>query len=171
MTRTAARELAVQLCFRLSAGEELSAEALEDFFAQEYYETLSVEGGNFTQTPDEKQLSYIREVTQGVQAHVEELDGFIEKYAVGWKPERISKTALAVLRVALCEIRYVAEVPAGAAINEAVELAKSYDEPETVAFINGVLGAYWRGEHEGKEEYRWNGKSFPSPRSTSISGS
>ena len=152
MTRTAARELAVQLCFRLSAGETLSEETLCSFFEQEYYATLSVEGESFTQTPDEKQLGYIREVTQGVQAHVEELDAFIQKYAVGWKPERISKTALAVLRVALYEIRCVADVPAGAAINEAVELAKRYDEPETVAFINGVLGAYWRGEHETAEE-------------------
>ena len=38
------------------------------------------------------------------------------------------------------------DVPNGAAINEAVELAKGYDEPETVSFINGVLGGFMRGE-------------------------
>ena len=147
MTRTAAREIAVALCYRLSVSGELSDEALNGFFDGEYYETLSGEGESFAQTPDEKQLGYIRAVTQGVASCLEELDGFIQKYAVGWKPERISKTALAVLRVALYEIRCVADVPAAAAINEAVELAKHYDEPETVAFVNGVLGAYWRGEH------------------------
>ena len=152
MTRTSARELAVQLCFRLSSGEALPAEELTRFFDQEYYESLSVEGEPFSQTPDDAQLAYIRDVVLGVQEHLEELDGFIEKYAVGWKVSRISKTALAVLRVALCELRYVEDVPPSAAINEAVELAKHYDEPETVAFINGVLGAYWRGEHTPAEE-------------------
>jgi len=147
MTRTAARELAVQFCYRLSVKGELSAEALEDFFQQDYYETLSGEGESFSQTPDEKQMAYIKEVTLGVAAHLEELDGFVQKYSVGWKPERISKTALAVLRVAMYEILYVADVPAGAAINEAVEVAKGYDEPETVAFVNGVLGAFVRGEN------------------------
>ena len=147
MTRTAARELAVQFCYRLSVHGDLSPEALEDFFQPEYYETLSGEGGSFTQEPDEKQLAYIKEVALGVASHQEELDGFIQKYAVGWKPERISKTALAVLRVAMYEIRYVADVPLGAAINEAVEVAKGYDEPETVAFVNGVLGAFVRGEN------------------------
>ncbi len=146
MTRTAARELAVQLCFRLSVDGELTEETLERFFDGEHYESLASEDDCFRQKPDEKQLAYIRAVTQGVAAHQAELDGYIEKYAVGWKLPRISKTALAVLRVAICEILYIEDVPAGAAINEAVELAKGYDDPETVAFINGVLGAFVRGE-------------------------
>ncbi len=146
MTRTAARELAVQLCFRLSVDGELDAETLERFFDGEHYASLAAEDDCFRQKPDEQQLAYIREVTQGVAAKLAELDAYIEKYAVGWKLPRISKTALAVLRVAMYEILYVGDVPAGAAINEAVELAKGYDEPETVAFINGVLGAFVRGE-------------------------
>ena len=60
----------------------------------------------------------------------------------------ISKTALAVLRCALCEILYMEDVPDAAAINEAVELAKGYDEPDTVAFVNGVLGSFMRGRAE-----------------------
>ena len=68
----------------------------------------------------------------------------IRRYAKGWKLERISKTALAVLRCALCEILYMDDIPNAAAINEAVELAKGYDEPDTVAFVNGVLGGYMR---------------------------
>ena len=69
-------------------------------------------------------------------------------YAKGWKIERISKTALAVLRCALCEILYMEDIPDSAAINEAVELAKGYDEPDTVAFVNGVLGGFMRGRLE-----------------------
>ena len=146
MTRTAARELAVQLCFGLSADSAPDEAALDRFFDGEHYESLAAEDECFRQKPDEKQLDYIREVTQGVAARQAELDAYIQKYAVGWKPERISRTALTVMRVAMFEILYVGDVPAGAAINEAVELAKGYDEPETVAFINGVLGAFVRGE-------------------------
>ena len=76
----------------------------------------------------------------------EELDSYIERYARGWKPERISRTALAVLRCAICEILYMEDIPNAAAINEAVELDKKYDEPDTVAFVNGVLGGFMRGE-------------------------
>ena len=58
----------------------------------------------------------------------------------------IWRTALAVLRCALCEILYREDIPNAAAINEAVELCKGYDEPDTVAFVNGVLGGIMRGE-------------------------
>ena len=72
----------------------------------------------------------------------------IRRYARGWKVGRISKTALAVLRTALCEILYMDDIPNAAAINEAVELAKGYDEPDTVSFVNGVLGGFMRRESE-----------------------
>jgi N utilization substance protein B len=51
-----------------------------------------------------------------------------------------------VLRCAIAEVLYIDDAPLAAAINEAVELAKRYEEPETVAFINGVLGGFVRGE-------------------------
>ena len=73
----------------------------------------------------------------------------IERYAKGWKSERISRTARAILRIALCEILYMEDIPAAVAINEAVELDKNYDDPETVAFVNGVLGGFMRGEFPG----------------------
>ena len=81
-----------------------------------------------------------------------EIDDLIEKSSRGWKLERISKTALAVLRCALCEILYMDDIPDAAAINEAVELAKGYDEPDTVSFINGVLGSFMRGRAEKNTE-------------------
>ena len=65
---------------------------------------------------------------------------------------RISRTALAVLRVALYEILYMPEIPAAASINEAIELAKGFDEPETVRFINGILGGFMRSRGEAASE-------------------
>lgn len=82
----------------------------------------------------------------------EELDALIEQFSHGWKLSRISRTALAVLRVALYEILYMPDIPAAASINEAVELAKGYDEPETVRFINGILGSFMRSRGETVEE-------------------
>ena len=78
--------------------------------------------------------------------HRDEIDDHIARYAKGWRPERISRTALAVLRCAICEILYMEDVPAAAAINEAVELDKGYDDPDVVSFVNGVLGGFMRGE-------------------------
>ena len=63
----------------------------------------------------------------------------------------MSKTAMAILRCAVSEIMYMDDIPANAAINEAVELAKGYDEPETVSFINGILGGIMRGEFSETE--------------------
>ena len=144
MTRAAAREIAVQLCFAQYANAEGAAEALDSFFDKEYYGTLADQSEGFSDYPNGKQRDYIRGIVMGVIEHREEIDGYIEKFAKGWKISRISRTALAVLRVAVYEILYVSDVPSGVAISEAVELSKGYDVPETVSFINGVLGSFVR---------------------------
>ena len=146
MTRTAARELAIQLCFAASSAGVEPDELAERFFEPSYYESLSEEQELFREYPDEQQMAYIRRVTSLVGEHREEIDALIERYAKGWRVERISRTALAVLRCAVCEILYMEDIPNAAAINEAVELCKGYDEPDTVAFVNGVLGGIVRGE-------------------------
>ena len=76
--------------------------------------------------------------------NLDEIDHIIEKFVIGWKKERISKVALSVLRLAICEIKYVPSVPSSVSANEAVELAKKYATAEDAAFINGILGTYIR---------------------------
>ena len=151
MTRKTAREIAVELCFAAAANDIASDELLDAFFEPEHYATLSQENELFAELPDEKQLAYIRTLTTLSRDHAEELDVLIERYAKGWKSERISRTARAILRIALCEILYMDEIPAAVAINEAVELDKNYDDSETVAFVNGVLGGFMRGEAPSDE--------------------
>lgn len=148
MTRTTAREIAIQLGFAASATGETPQELLERFFEPAHYESLAQEDELFAQYPDEKQMEYINRLVTMMTEHREEIDEQIRRYAKGWRPERISRTALAVLRCALCEILYMEDIPNAAAINEAVELAKGYDEPDTVSFVNGVLGGFMRGEAE-----------------------
>ena len=151
MTRKTAREIAVELCFAADANEVETEELLDSFFSEEHYSTLSAENELFAEFPDKKQMAYIRELTALSRKKSSELDSLIGKYAKGWKSERISRTARAILRIALCEILYMEDVPSAVAINEAVELCKNYDEPETVAFVNGVLGGFMRGEMAGTE--------------------
>lgn len=146
MTRKTAREIAVELCFAAAANEVETDELLDSFFSEEHYATLVSENELFSELPDDKQMAYIRELTTLTREKAEELDEMIGRYAKGWKSERISRTARAILRIALCEILYMEEIPPAVAINEAVELDKNYDDPETVAFVNGVLGGFMRGE-------------------------
>ena len=146
MTRKTARERAVELCFAAAANEVGMDELLAAFFEPEHYATLKSENELFDEFPDEKQMAYIRTLTAMSREKAAELDELIGRYARGWKSERISRTARAILRIALVEILYMDEIPAAVAINEAVELDKNYDEPETVAFVNGVLGGFMRGE-------------------------
>ena len=146
MTRTAAREIAVRLIFGLSENPSDPKTFLTSVFEEEYYSTLKTEDKLYGELPDDNQLEYITRLVTGVVEHAAELDGYIEKYAVGWKFGRISRTAAAIMKAAMFEVLYMPDVPKKAAINEAVELSKRYESPETVPFINGVLGSFTRGE-------------------------
>lgn len=152
MTRTKARELAIRLIYAQGASGEQPEDLLGGFFEDEHFETLADEDELFGKKPDEESLGYIRTLVSLCAANRDEIDSYIEKYAIGWRPERITRTAAAVLRCALAELLYVEDVPPSAVINEAVELAKNYEEPETVAFINGVLGGFMRGERSAAPE-------------------
>ena len=107
---------------------------------------LAEEDSLYTEAPNAKQVAYITRLVTGVNEHAAELDGYIAKYAKNWKFSRIPLVASAIMRVAMYEILYMQDIPNGAAINEAVEIAKKYETPETVKFINGILGSFAREE-------------------------
>ena len=71
--------------------------------------------------------------------NVENIDSVIEKYSVGWKLSRISKVALAVLRLAVCEILYFDDIPPVVSVSEATGLARKYSTETSADFVNGVL--------------------------------
>lgn len=82
---------------------------------------------------------YIREKFAKIQEKIPELDAAINEVAKGWKTGRMGKAELAILRLALYEIRYDEDIPMGVAINEAVELGKTFGGDDAPAFINGIL--------------------------------
>ena len=146
MTRNTAREIAAHLAYELSFTDLPVTEFLDEKLSQAHFEELSGECEIYQELPNAKQDQYIRRLVSGVAEHAAELDAYIEKYAKGWRFERISLVASAVMRVAMFEILYMPDVPNGAAINEAVEIAKKYETPEVSRFINGILGSFLREE-------------------------
>ena len=148
MKRSAAREAAIRLCYSAELAEHENADFIDEFFAEEHYASLAVEDELFTTSPSQAQLEYIRKLVGLVFEHKQELDASIERFSKGWSLKRISKISLAIMRCALCEIEYMDDVPERVAINEAVNVAKKYEEPETVSFINGVLGSFVRAKQD-----------------------
>ena len=146
MTRRTAREIAMHLSFATVMNRMDIREMLDAFFEPDYFATLGSEDEAYADYPDEKQMSYIRRVAEGVSEHAAELDGYIEKYAKNWEFSRISRVAAAILRIAMYEILYLPEVPYKAAVNEAVNLAKLYEDSATASFVNGILASFIREE-------------------------
>ena len=75
-----------------------------------------------------------------------EIDEKISSNCRNWTVNRMPKTDLAVLRLAVCEILFLDDMPNSVSINEAVELAKKYGEETSFSYINGILGAISRSE-------------------------
>ncbi|MBR2571883.1 MAG: transcription antitermination factor NusB [Clostridia bacterium] len=94
-------------------------------------------------TPDDENFGYTQEVVRGVTGQAEALDAEISRHLVGWTLDRVSRVDLAILRLAVYELNGD-EVPPGAAINEAVELAGIYSGEKSGHFVNGVLGSIYR---------------------------
>ncbi len=84
---------------------------------------------------------FVKELAFRTWDNIEKIDPVIEKHCIGWKINRISKVALAVLRLAVCEMLCFDDIPVGVSINEAVELCKKYASGDDQSFVNGVLGS------------------------------
>lgn len=128
MSRPIAREAAMQLVFEQIFGGEGETQTLVDLI--DY-------------VPDGKDQGYIDTVVNGVRDHAAELDAEIASCLRGWTIARLSRVDLAILRLAVFEMKYT-DLPAAVAINEAVELTRKYSQEESCSFINGVLGTISR---------------------------
>ena len=144
MTRSNAREIACHLVFEMNFNNVTAGEALQTLMEESYYSTLKTESDVYAEKPDSRQLAYLTDVVQGVQARREELEGYITKYSVGWTLGRIARMAVAIMEVCMYEALYVDDAPVSAAINEAVELTRKYEDEDVVSFVNGILGGFAR---------------------------
>ena len=128
MSRRSARKNAFYLLFQMDFNEAAEFERVKEIFFAEKEEPV-----------EESDKAFILSEVEGVHEHMEEIDAIIEQSATGWDLGRMNKVELAILRLAVYEMKY-GETPVGVAINEAVELAKKFSSDEAPAFVNGVLG-------------------------------
>jgi len=91
-----------------------------------------------------RQRTYMEQVLSLLRAHQPEIDAQIAGRAVGWRLERLALMDRNILRLGICELLYVSEIPPEVAIDEAVELAKCYGTEQAPVFINGILDRIWK---------------------------
>ena len=126
MTRSEARKAVIDLLFEREFRRD---ESDEEIFA------VSCENREIDAD------DYIKAAYFGVCEKNEELDGEIDKNAKGWKSSRLSKISRSILRLCIYEMKYMEDIPNLVSINEALELAKLYEDEKARPFINGVLNA------------------------------
>lgn len=124
MSRRIAREKALQMLFQMDVGHnslEIAKLTLEDTEI----------------SPLDK--SFALNLVEGTRNCLGELDLFINKYAEEWDVDRMANLDRNLIRMALYEIKYLADIPLNVSINEAIELAKIFGSEESGKFVNGVL--------------------------------
>lgn len=146
--RRAARERAFQVLYGLyfeSADSELE---LARAFSRSPDQDIPVDSiqGKGLRRPE----GFAWDLTFGVWKQQQELDEIIVRFSQNWRIERIAKTELAILRLALYEMLHRPDIPVKVAINEAVELAKQFGDENTRSFVNGILDAAAKAIENGE---------------------
>lgn len=108
---------------------------------------------------------FVKELVNGVIAKLDELDTYIKKYATEWPLDQITCVDRNVLRLGIYELLYCENIPSRVAINEAIEVAKSFGGDSSGKFINGVLGAIYNElpenvKRDNKEEFEEKKKAM-----------
>ncbi|MGD8400520.1 MAG: transcription antitermination factor NusB [Bacillota bacterium] len=137
MSRKVARELAFQIIFEIDVGKHKWREVLARVLNEE------------TELP-QRSREFLTVLVTGIMEHLAEIDGVIAKYARDWTVERLANTDRNILRMAVFELKHLSEIPIGATVNEAVELAKRYGEADSGKFVNGILGEIARSAGTGQ---------------------
>lgn len=88
------------------------------------------------------------DIVKTAEEHIEDIDAVIERNLKGWTMQRISKVSLALIRMAVCEMKYFDKIPVGVSISEAVEICKIYGSDEDKSFVNGILGSISREKED-----------------------
>ena len=127
MSRKIAREEAFKLLYQIDIHKGEENRIVEDFFSENKM--------------GENDKAYISDVVYGTLENIEDINQLIENNLIGWTAKRISKVNMAILRLAVYEMLKREDIPISVSINEAIELAKTYDNESIGPFINGVLGS------------------------------
>lgn len=133
-SRTKARALALQVLYEVDLTGHPPGEVLENRLADEPFDPTLIE--------------FAREITMGVIPLIDKLDEFIAEHAPEWPLDQVATVDRNIIRIALWEFAVSCSTPIKVAINEAIELAKSYGSDSTPRFVNGVLGSLATRQNE-----------------------
>jgi len=126
MTRNEAREIMMQIMFEMDASKEINRE-------------------NAAKLADERLAGNHKErgkaILENIVDSLDTIDAQINENSRSWKTGRMPKVDLAIMRLAVGEIKFADDIPAAVAINEAINLAKKFSTEQSSRFIHGVLGA------------------------------
>jgi transcription antitermination protein NusB len=125
--RHRARELALKVLFQLEHSPDDDPDEVLAYHAAEEAEGRAP-------------AIFAGDLVRGVLAHRAELDEIIREASTNWRPEQMGRVDRIILRIAIYEIRIARNVPVRAAINESIELAKTFAGEDSGRFVNGVLG-------------------------------
>lgn len=133
MTRNEAREILMQIMYEMEASKNIDKDSAMSL-ASERLSGNHVERG-------QKLLS-------GIIDDIEKIDEAINQHSKSWKTTRMPKVDLAIMRLAMGELRVLEDVPDAVVINEAINLAKKYSTDQSSRFVHGVLGAIAKNNEE-----------------------
>lgn len=131
MTRKESREIAFTILFEYSFDQNCSI--------MQHYQVAMEERGVAKD-------GFVTKLLTGVESHLADIDDAIETYSAKWKKTRIAPVTMAILRLATFEMFYLDDMPLRVSLNEAIELAKKFDDDKAYGFVNGVLNALMHDE-------------------------
>lgn len=130
--RRQSRELALQILFQTEFAPQMSLSDLATVFDKTF---------------DESVLKYTYDIVKAVHANKEKIDAKIQEASRHWKIERMASVDRNIIRIAVCEIFYTPEViEPKIAMNEAIEIAKTYGTQDAASFVNGIIDQVIRNE-------------------------
>ena len=136
--RTQSREFALQILYQIDLNPSEIEGILADFWKAQ------------KAAADPEVRLYAERLVRGTAASLKEIDRTIERYAENWKIDRMAYVDRNILRLSTYELCQLDEIPAKVALNEAVELAKRFGEPDSSKFVNGILDKISKNECKKK---------------------
>ena len=146
--RRAARSRAFQVLYSLQFSPSTTLGDVRTAFL-EMPDPTDADMDENAETREEKLYGFAWELVEGVWSNVKNLDSVIERFSQNWRVDRLGKIELTLLRLAVFEMLYRADVPPKVAINEALELSTRFGDAKAKSFINGILDAAIKAQEAG----------------------
>lgn len=134
--RRLAREIVLETLYRMSVVGDDPMEILEDVLERT--------------SPEQSATVFARRLLRATLDHLEEIDAAIAATVENWDVSRIAWIDRNILRYAICELRYLPDIPPFVTIDEAIEIAKDYSTAESGRFVNGILDHIMKSEELGE---------------------